>query len=128
MDNKISYWLELSEYDIETAFSMLETKRYLYVAFMCHQAIEKVLKAYWQSVKKTLPVKTHNLSYLIQETGLSNVLPEEFIDFIDELEPLNIETRYPSYKDALFKKMDYLYSNSLLEKSKELHRWIKQRL
>ena len=32
MDKK-NYWVELSDYDLETA--MLQTKRYLYVGFMC---------------------------------------------------------------------------------------------
>ena len=45
MDNKITYyWIEMSDYDFDTAKAMLETKRYLYVAFMCHQTIEKILK------------------------------------------------------------------------------------
>ncbi|HMT12966.1 MAG TPA: HEPN domain-containing protein, partial [Ignavibacteria bacterium] len=47
--NKIKYWTELSDYDIESARVMLEGKRYLYVGFMCHQAIEKILKAYFSA-------------------------------------------------------------------------------
>jgi len=125
MDEKVSYWIELSDYDINTARSMLETGRYLYVAFMCHQVIEKILKAYWQSRKRALPPKTHNLSYLAEETGLMNNFSPEFLDFIDELEPLNIETRYPSYKDALMKKLDHPYSKYIIEKTVELQKWIK---
>ena len=45
MNNKSSYWLELADYDLETARAMLQTGRYLYVGFMCHQVIEKALKA-----------------------------------------------------------------------------------
>lgn len=45
MDKKIKYWIELAEYDIQTAKAMLETKRFLYVGFMCQQTIEKSLKA-----------------------------------------------------------------------------------
>lgn len=37
MDEKVAYWLDLAEYDLETAMAMLETKRFLYVGFMCHQ-------------------------------------------------------------------------------------------
>ncbi len=44
MNDRIKYWLELSDYDIETANAMLSSKRFLYVGFMCHQTIEKVLK------------------------------------------------------------------------------------
>ncbi len=41
---KAAYWLDAAEYDLQTAKAMLETKRYLYVGFMCHQTIEKALK------------------------------------------------------------------------------------
>ena len=37
--DKIEYWLEMCEYDFETAKAMLKSKRYLYVGFMCNQAI-----------------------------------------------------------------------------------------
>jgi len=45
MSEQINYWVELSDYDIETAVAMLKSKRYLYVGFMSHQAVEKILKA-----------------------------------------------------------------------------------
>ena len=35
MNDKVTYWIEMSDYDFDTAKAMLETKRYLYVAFMC---------------------------------------------------------------------------------------------
>ena len=41
------YWASLAEYDLETAGAMLRTARHLYVGFMCHQAVEKMLKAAW---------------------------------------------------------------------------------
>ena len=46
MNDKVTYWIEMSDYDLETADAMLATDRYLYVGFMCHQTIEKILKAY----------------------------------------------------------------------------------
>ena len=45
MDSKIKYWIDISDYDLETAEAMLQSKRYLYVGFMCHQTIEKAFKA-----------------------------------------------------------------------------------
>jgi len=38
-EEQITYWIELSDYDLETASAMLQTQRYLYVGFMCHQVI-----------------------------------------------------------------------------------------
>ena len=36
-------WIALAEYDLETGRHMLATGRYLYVVFMCHMALEKIL-------------------------------------------------------------------------------------
>ena len=99
MNAKATYWIEMSDYDFDTAKAMLETKRYLYVAFMCHQTIEKILKAYWINVLEEPPLKIHSLSRLAEKSGLDKDMSEEQTDFIDELEPLNIEARYPSYKE-----------------------------
>jgi len=47
MNEKVKYWLDLSDYDYTTAVAMQQSGRYLYVGFMCHQTIEKILKAYF---------------------------------------------------------------------------------
>lgn len=49
--DKASFWFEGAEYDLQTVSAMLETKRLLYVGFMCHQAIEKALKGVFVSRK-----------------------------------------------------------------------------
>lgn len=41
---KYDYWEEIATYDLETAEAMLASGRYLYVVFMCQQAIEKLMK------------------------------------------------------------------------------------
>lgn len=42
---KIEHWLDIAEYDLETAVAMQNSARYLYTVFMCQQALEKLLKA-----------------------------------------------------------------------------------
>ena len=61
VNDKIKYWIELSDYDIETASAMLVTKRYLYVGFMCHQSVEKCIKAMLSAKNEEIPPKIHNL-------------------------------------------------------------------
>ena len=46
-EEKVRYWLNIADYDLDTAEAMHQTRRWLYVGFMCHQVIEKTLKAYW---------------------------------------------------------------------------------
>lgn len=128
MDNKVDYWLEMSDYDFETAKAMLATQRYLYVGFMCHQVIEKALKAYWSNVLEEPPLKIHTLSRLAEKSGLDKFMSESQLDFIDELEPLNIEARYPSYKERLMKSLSDARCNDLILKTDELRLWIKKLL
>ena len=65
MSKKIEQnWFSLAEYDLATAKAMLQTKRYLYVAFMCQQAIEKILKAcYVQRLVSTPPHSQSSSTY-----------------------------------------------------------------
>ena len=118
----------MSDYDFDTAKAMLETKRYLYVAFMCHQTIEKILKAYWSKVLEEPPLKIHSLSRLAEKSGLDKDMSEEQTDFIDELEPLNIEARYPSYKERLMKSLTPNRCKELIEQTDKLRTWIKSKL
>lgn len=77
MDSKATYWIEMPDYDLETAEAMLSTGCYLYVAFMCHQTIEKILKAYWTLHLEEIPLKIHSLSRLAEKTELDKELSEE---------------------------------------------------
>ena len=63
-----------------------------------------------------VPLKIHSLSRLAERTGL------------DKLEPLNIEARYPSYKERLMKSLTKEYCAELLSQTKELQLWIKNKL
>jgi len=128
MNEKVEYWLELSDYDLETAKVMLTGKRYLYVGFMCHQTIEKALKAYYQFIKNEIPPKIHNLLFLANDTGLLLLMNEEQINFLTAISPLNIESRYPEYKERIFKILDRKTSKNLLEKTGILQKWIKEKL
>ena len=126
--DKVKYWVELADYDFDTALAMLETKRFLYVGFMCHQVIEKMLKAYWSNVLEEPALKIHSLSRLAEKSGLDKEMSEEQTDFIDALEPLNIEARYPSYKERLMKTLTEERCKELMKQTDELRLWIKSRL
>lgn len=126
--DKVKYWLEMADYDFDTALAMLESKRYLYVGFMCHQTIEKSLKAYWSNVFEEPAMKIHSLSRLAEKTGLYSEMTEEQLDFIDILEPLNIETRYPSHKERLMKSLDFERCKIIINDTNNLRSWIKSKL
>lgn len=70
INEKVEYWLELSNYDFETAEAMLNSQRFLYVGFMCHQAVEKMLKAVFVKKFEEIPPFTHSLSQFLKNLTL----------------------------------------------------------
>jgi HEPN domain-containing protein len=128
MESKIKYWIDLSDYDFETAEAMLQSKRYLYVGFMCHQTIEKAFKAYFTKVKSETAPYTHSLSFLAKRGDFYESFSEEQKEFIDQVEPLNIEARYPSHKERLMKSLTDAKCIEIIQKTKELQQWIKKKL
>ena len=128
MTNKVKYWIDLSDYDMETALAMQKSKRYLYVGFMCHQTIEKIFKAYFTFLKTEIAPFSHSLSYIAKKGDYYKEFNEDQKDFIDQIEPLNIEARYPSHKERLLKSLSEEKCQEILEKTKKLQEWIKHKL
>ncbi len=128
MDDKVNYWKDLSDYDLETAEAMLKSKRFLYVGFMCHQTIEKIFKAYYSRLTSDVAPFSHSLSYIARKGEFYENFSEDQQDFIDQLEPLNIEARYPSHKERLLKSLTYEKCKELIEKTQQLQQWIKSKL
>ena len=128
MDNKVRYWIDLAEYDFETAKAMFDTKRYLYVGFMLHQTIEKVLKGYYVKNIDENPPYTHSLLKMAQKVSVYDEFSDEQKDLLDILDPLNIQARYPSHKEKILSDLDSHRCSKLISEAGELFTWIKQRL
>jgi HEPN domain-containing protein len=125
---KVHYWIELSDEDLEVAEIMFREKRFLYTGFMCHQVVEKIFKAYYAKLKNETPPFTHELPYLAAKGGFYESFSEEQQKFIDQLNPLNIRTRYPDYKKELIKELTGARSQTIIENTKKLQQWIKEKL
>ena len=124
MKKEVKNWLESAQYDLETAKQMLNTGRYIYTIFMCHLAIEKILKAKVQEITDKTPPKTHNLRYLVK---LSNIEPsEEILIFLSELSDVSIPTRYPEDFTELRNSYGKKAANNYYRKAEEAFKWIKK--
>jgi HEPN domain-containing protein len=86
-------WIALAEYDLETARHMLGTGRYLYVIFMCHLSLEKILKAHVTEATQSIPIKTHDLIYLVKKCGLE--IPPAYLDFVGKINTASIPYPLP---------------------------------
>lgn len=123
---KIEYWLQIGHYDLVSAKAMLETRRFLYVGFLCHQVVEKCLKAYYWHTQKKEPPYSHNLLLLSEESGFDDLAGEEHLLLFNELMPLNIQARYPEDRELLLKSLTADKCGDLYKKTKDFYKWIKR--
>ena len=125
---KIAYWLDISRYDLDTAKATFQSARYLHTAFMCQQAVEKMLKAVFLALScGEEPPRTHNLLYLLDLLG-QDPMPEELTRTCSRLTAYYIETRYPDYKEKLSKLVDYDEAQRIFRKTKEVISWLESLL
>lgn len=126
--DKVKYWLDIADYDFETAEAMYSTRRWLYVAFMCHQTIEKTLKAYWCGTRDDDPPYTHNHMRLATGCGIYEKMSEEQKDFLDTITNFNIEARYPEDKESLSRRLTIQSCRLIIDDTKQLLQWMKDEL
>jgi len=124
MNKSIINWLKSSQYDLKTADHMLKTGRYIYVLFMCHLSVEKLLKALYEMTLKKVAPKTHNLVFLLKTSEIE--LPEKYLEILESLNDLSIVTRYPEDVDAMVKAFKKKKVEGYLKKTKELIKWLKR--
>ncbi len=107
---------------------MYSTGRWLYVGFMCHQVIEKMLKAYWCETQDDMPPYTHNHKRLAVGCGLYDKMSGDYKHFIEVITTYNIEARYPEDKEALSKALNKDTCRNIIDTTKEIQLWIKGQL
>lgn len=123
---KYEYWLDAAKYDLDSAGAMYSGGRWLYVAFMCQQAIEKLCKGlYTLYVGDDVP-RVHNISGIIDRFSdkLPAVPTDEQYKFFDRLTAYYLKGRYPEYKQKVSAMLDEQEANALLNETKGVFEWL----
>ena len=124
---KYIYWLEYAQADLDTAEFMVQSKRWLYVAFMCQQAIEKLMKGLYGLYLDfdSIP-RVHNITRLANDFAdkLPQPISREYYDFFNLLSNYYINTRYPEYIESLKEKTTEGNLQEVFTKSKEVFEWL----
>lgn len=127
-EEKITYWIKISDDDLNVAQTMLEHHHHLYTGFMCHQAIEKIFKAGYVKLKNDAAPYSHNLIRLAELGSFYELFSEEQKVFLSMLNPLNIEARYPDYKEQIAKSLTNERCKQIFEQTKQLQQWTKEKI
>jgi HEPN domain-containing protein len=125
-EEKYSYWLDSAEYDLKTAEAMLVSGRWVYVVFMCQQAIEKLMKGLYVVYKGDEAPRIHTLSRIIDRfiDDSGETMSEGRYALFDRLTAFYISGRYTDYKDKLSQSVDEGEARELLHRTKEAFTWL----
>lgn len=119
--------MDIANEDLAVAEDLLKAKHWLYVAFMCHQAIEKTLKAYWNATRDDEPPYIHNHRRLAEGVGLYSKMDEKQHRFLGLISNMNIEARYPDYKSNVARALNEQRCRDIINETKQMQQWILQK-
>jgi len=127
-NNKVDYWLELCDEDILTANALLSAGRLLHMGFFCHMTAEKAIKSVIADTTNDVPPRIHDLNKLAAHANILDSLTDGQLTLLDKLTPLQIQARYPEYKEKISEMLTSDYCKQLLTDTEAFLCWIKQRL
>ena len=124
--DKYEYWLDIAQYDLETADAMLNSGRWLYVVFMCQQAVEKLVKGLFVIYIDDNVPRTHNIRVLVErfESLLPVTVETKYYDLFEELTIHYLSGRYADYKQKLSERLDEYTATDYLNRTKEVFSWL----
>ena len=128
IEEKIAYWVNISDGDLIVAETMLKNHHNLYTGFMCHQVIEKIFKAGYVKMKNETPPYIHDLPRLAVLAGFYDLFSDEQKRFLNGMSQLNIQARYPDYKNRIAKSLTGGRCKVIYAQTKQLQQWIKEKI
>lgn len=126
-EEKVQYWLDIVAEDLGLGEFLCQSGRWLYSAFMCHQVIEKMLKAYWTATRNDVPPYIHEHKRLAELCGLYGEMDDQQRRFLNEIRLMNIEARYPDYKHSIASVLNEEKTQQIVEQTKQMQQWILQK-
>ena len=122
MNEIIENWIKSAKYDLDTAEKLFASERFIYTVFMCHLALEKILKAKIQEKTDKAPPKIHDLTHLLKISELTISEKDEI--FISEIANLSVNIRYPEDFTSLFNNFHKSRVEKVLTRTLEVFQWI----
>jgi len=125
MRDESAQWLRQAEGDFKAAKDNLESENFYVVAFLCHQSVEKGLKALFIVRNARAPPKTHSLRRLSSELAA----PVELLDAADLLEPVYTESRYPDIlEDVPLDRYSRSDAGIMIKIAEDFFTWIQEQM
>lgn len=125
-EEKYAYWLDIAKYDLDTAGVMYDSGRWIYVVFMCQQAVEKLIKGlYLLFIDDNIP-RTHNIRAIFEEfeDKLQDSIPSDKYILFDKLSQYYLNNRYPEYLSKLSSQINETTAKNIITETRETFAWL----
>lgn len=119
MKTEFKIWWERAQKDLKSAEKNFEINEYMVAVFLCHQSVEKALKALHIENYNQFP-RIHDLSLLAEKVSA----PNEIRAICGRLNPIYLDTRYPDFLGD-YDKNDV---EEILKLAGEVLAWIEKNL
>ena len=123
IEKHVSYWKNGAEEDLQVADQLIKSGKIRHGLFFLHLALEKILKAHVCRNTKDIAPKLHNLARLAELSGIAFM--QEDSDFLSEMNPFNIEGRYPEMWGPVPSREE---ADILLQRTGGMFEWLKNQL
>ncbi len=135
--DKYRYWLMLSDYDLDTIEVLIKGKRWVYVAYLCQQAVERQLKGMYVFYYNSEAPKTHNVNFLFSKLMATQEFPflgtrRHVEERLDECEDFLIDAMfyymsdYPfSYKNIMNRFVGEENAMNLYRRTRSVIAWLR---
>ena len=123
IEKHISYWRNGAEEDFEVANQLIGSDKIRHGLFFLHLTLEKILKAHVCRNTGDIAPRLHNLARLAELSGVT--FQQEHTELLPEMNPFNIEGRYPEFWGALPFPEEV---EPLNQKTGEIFEWLRNQL
>ena len=126
MKEETKLWVDKAEEDFDNALYNFRGHRYGITAFLCQQALEKIIKAVIVEVVNKRPAKSHDLIKLAKDANLTDKMPKKWLPELRSLTQYYFLVRYPDIGKKFFTTPKI--AKEVLGLLKEIYPWVKGRL
>ncbi len=123
IEKHISHWRTGAEEDFEVADQLIKSNKIRHGLFFLHLTLEKIIKAHVCRHTEDIAPRIHNLVRLAELSGI--VFDTEQLDLLSEMNPCNIEGRYPELWEALPSQQE---AKMLVTKTEDVLKCLKNQL
>jgi HEPN domain-containing protein len=120
MQEPVTKYIEAADDDLKAAAVLLENRQPFYVSFLCHQALQKILRGYSLETLNRYPPLINDLLEIADDTEAGLRMEDETRAFVDSLSVYPDVIGNPVYRKKIIDENTLDRAKEVLAKTQEV--------